>query len=61
MNRERLKKLTTDSVKETLGRISIPTVSCSCKVSISVGHAFFEMYDLNPTYRPRDDIPGRTT
>jgi hypothetical protein len=58
--RERLKKLTTDSVTETLGRTSIPIVSCSCSVSISVCHAFFEMYDLRPTYRPRE-YPGRIT
>ncbi len=51
--RERLKKLTTDSVNETLGLTSIPIVSCSCNASISVGHAFFDMYDFKPTYRPR--------
>ena len=60
MNRERLKKLATDSANETLGRTSIPTVSCSAKVSISVGHAFFDMYDFKPVYRPRA-YPGRIT
>ena len=58
--RDRLKKLTTDSVNETLGRTSIPIVSCSCSVSISEGHALFDMYDLKPTYRPRE-YPGRMT
>ena len=61
MNRERLKKLATDSVNDTLGRISIPIVSCSANVSISVGHAFFDIYDLKPMYRPREEYPGRTT
>ncbi len=60
MTRERLKKLTRDSVNEMLGRTSIPIVSCSAKVSISVGHAFFDMYDFKPTYRPRE-YPGRIT
>jgi hypothetical protein len=58
--RERLKKLATDSANETLGRTSIPIVSCSCSVFISVGHAFFDMYDRKPTYRPRE-YPGRIT
>ena len=58
--RDRLKKLTTDSVNETLGRTSIPIVSCSCRESTSVGHALFDMYDLKPTYRPRE-YPGRIT
>lgn len=50
--RERLKKLATDSATEMLCRTSIPTVSWSRKVSISVGHAFFEMYDFTPVYCP---------
>ena len=58
--RERLKKLTTDSVNETLGRTSIPIVSCSCRVSISVCHALFDMYDRNPTTCPRE-YPARIT
>jgi len=60
MIRERLKKLTTDSVNEMLGRTSIPTVSCSAKLSISAAHAFFEMYDFKPTY-PWLEYPGRST
>jgi hypothetical protein len=59
--RERLKKLATDSATETLGRTSIPIVSCSCRVLISVCHAFFDMYDLNPMYCPRAEYPGRIT
>jgi hypothetical protein len=58
--RERLKKLTMDSVNETLGLTSIPIVSCSCNVSISVGHAFFDMYDFKPTY-PLRVYPVRIT
>jgi hypothetical protein len=61
MNRERLKKLTTDSVNEMLGRTSIPTVSCSARLSISTGHALFDMYDFKPVYRPWEEYPGRIT